>query len=154
MSRWTTKDLEKKGLRISGQVPDISVCTPIPGKIFIPKNVPSKKNSKRITTLGNGKKTLLSSKTCYNYERETSSSYRINKEIFQEMTKDLKPPFNVFFKLIRKDKQRFDYNNILQMVQDMMVSFEWLEDDNANFLIPVIVPYEIDKKNPGVFIWV
>jgi Holliday junction resolvase RusA-like endonuclease len=150
--RWTSKDIAKKGLRVSGnelETPDF-----IPGKIFIPFNVPSKKNSKNFVKLRNGKKKLVSSDACKKYEKAAKRYYLINAPVFRELTKDLKPPYTVFFKLVRATKQRFDYGNILQMVQDMMVECEWLEDDNADFLLPIPIQYEIDKENPGVFIWV
>ena len=33
-----------------------------------------------------------------------------------------------------------------------MVKHGWIEDDNANFIIPVIEDFEYDKNNPGVLI--
>lgn len=152
MTHWTSKDISSKGLRVSGiesETPDF-----IPGKIFIPLNVPSKKNSKKIITLKNGKRKVVSSDACKKYEKAAARDYRRNAVIFRELTKDLKPPYTIFFKLIRKTKQRFDYNNIIQAVQDLMVEHEWLEDDNADFILPIPIQYEVDKNNPGVFIWV
>jgi hypothetical protein len=40
--------------------------------------------------------------------------------------------------------------NIAQAVQDAMVNYDWIDDDNADELIPVFVPYEYDNKNPKV----
>ena len=33
-----------------------------------------------------------------------------------------------------------------------MVKAGWIEDDNADFIIPVFEHYTYDKKNPGVYI--
>jgi hypothetical protein len=37
-------------------------------------------------------------------------------------------------------------------VQDDMVTFGWIEDDNADCILPVFVEYKYDKVNPGVII--
>ena len=33
-----------------------------------------------------------------------------------------------------------------------MVKYGWIEDDNAEFIIPAFEQYTYDKKNPGVWI--
>ena len=33
-----------------------------------------------------------------------------------------------------------------------MVKNNWIEDDNAEYMIPVFEQYEYDKENPGVYI--
>jgi len=57
-------------------------------------------------------------------------------------------PLQVVFKIYRKSKRRFDYINIIQQLCDCMVKAGWIEDDNANILIPVFDKYEVDKDNP------
>jgi hypothetical protein len=37
-------------------------------------------------------------------------------------------------------------------VQDDMVKAGWIEDDNAEFILPVFEQYTYDKSNPGVWI--
>lgn len=115
--------------------------------IFIPKNVSSSKNGKRWTG-----KYLINSKTTMEYIKHTKRHYAENKDKFLEMTEDLEPPYYVSFKFIRDTRRRFDYVNPLQTVQDMMVKYEWIEDDNMKFIIPVLIPYELDKENAGVYI--
>ena len=44
----------------------------------------------------------------------------------------------------------FDYINPAQTVQDLMVKNEWIEDDNANYIIPRFEEFTYDKENPGV----
>ena len=64
------------------------------------------------------------------------------------------PPYSVGMYFIRDSKRRFDYNNISQIVTDLMAKHDWIEDDNADCIIPVFLGYEVDKKNAGVEITV
>ena len=48
----------------------------------------------------------------------------------------------------RKTKRDFDYNNIIQGLQDMMVKAGYLPDDNANYITPHFEDYEVDKRSP------
>jgi len=57
-------------------------------------------------------------------------------------------PYRVQFKIYRKNKQRFDYVNIIQSLADQMVKAGYLPDDSADYFIPVFEPYEVDKQNP------
>ena len=57
-------------------------------------------------------------------------------------------PLRVQFKIYRKNNQRFDYVNIVQSLADQMVKAGYLPDDNADYFIPVFVPYEVDASNP------
>jgi len=114
---------------------------------FILGNVPSSKNGKRWTG-----KYLIHSKTTMRYIKETKEDYlRLKKEFTKELSKH-EPPYKISFKFIRNSKRKFDYVNPLQTVQDLMVKYEWIEDDNATFLLPVFEPYEYNKVKPGVLI--
>ena len=113
--------------------------------IFIAGNVPSSKNSKRWTG-----KMLINSKTVMNYIKATKSQYVRNRDKFLEMTAGLEYPVVVSFKFIRGSRHKFDYINPAQTVQDLMVKNEWIEDDNANYIIPSFEEFEYDKENPGV----
>lgn len=116
-------------------------------KIFIPGNVPSSKNSKRWTG-----KMLINSKTVMKYIRESKEHYLRYKYDFIKQTENKTFPVKVSFKFIRKSKHKFDYINPAQTVQDLMVKNNWIEDDNAEYMIPVFEQYEYDKENPGVYI--
>lgn len=61
-------------------------------------------------------------------------------------------PYYVGLYFIRGSHHRFDYINAAQIVQDMMVKHGWIEDDNADYFVPVFLGYRYDKKNPGVVI--
>jgi len=59
-------------------------------------------------------------------------------------------PREIGFKFFRNSRHKFDYLNPAQTVQDEMVKYGWLEDDNMLCIIPVFFEYEYDKLNPGV----
>jgi hypothetical protein len=105
------------------------------GSIFIPGEVPSKKNSKRIIYRNNKPLIIDSHFTTY-YEKHTAIFYNLMKKNWLKMVNGKELPYSVKFTFGRRTLQRFDYLNIGQVVQDMMVSAGWLEDDNSNFIVP------------------
>lgn len=117
--------------------------------IFIPFNTPSSKNSKRWTG-----KMLINSKTVMAYKKNTNSYYLDNKNKFLEKIKNKKFPLNISLYFVRKDRRKFDYINISQIVFDMMQEYEWLEDDSMEFINPSFKGYHVDKNNPGVYIFI
>jgi len=116
-------------------------------KIFIGGNVPSSKNGKRWTG-----KMLIHSKTVMKYIQSSKSDYISNKEMFLKMLEGKEPPYKISFQFVRGSKHRFDYINPCQTVQDLMVKYGWIEDDNAEFVIPSFEQYTYNKENPGVII--
>jgi hypothetical protein len=114
--------------------------------IFIPGNVPSSKNSRQWT----GKYSIVS-KTTQRYRKATKEYWKKFRETF---INNLPPekPYIVEFKFIRGNKHKFDYPNPLQTVLDEMVRYGWIEDDNADVILPVFLPYEYNKDKPGVII--
>lgn len=113
--------------------------------IFIPGNVPSSKNSKQWTG-----KYLVHSKTTARYIKATAWRYIENKDYFHKMIEDKDAPYTVSFKFYRSTRRKFDYINAAQIVQDLMVKYKWIEDDNCAYMIPHFEPYEYNKDNPGV----
>jgi hypothetical protein len=71
-----------------------------------------------------------------------------NREEFDKRKK----PVEVYFKFIRGTKHKFDFINPAQAVQDEMVKYEWIPDDNADEIIPIFEKHEYNKDNPGVWI--
>jgi len=69
---------------------------------------------------------------------------------FREMIKNLPKPIVVGFRFVRDSRRKFDYINPAQTVQDLMVKFNWIDDDNADEIIPVFLPYEYNKTESGV----
>jgi len=118
---------------------------------FIPGNVPSSKNSKRVVR--HGSRTLvISSKQTMNYIKSTEAAWVISGKFFSRLISGMSKPLVVEFEFVRDSHRKFDYINPAQTVQDLMVRYGWIDDDNCDEIIPVFLPYRYDKKNPGVYI--
>ena len=114
-------------------------------KWFIPGNVPSSKNGRRWTG-----KYFIASKSTMKYRKDTKSFFEKYAPEFKEELKKHTLPVKVSFTFIRGSKHKFDYINPAQTTQDDMVTYDWIEDDNMENIIPVFEPYSYDKVNPGV----
>ena len=124
---------------------------------FIPHNVASLKNSRRPVTLETkiGKRpytTLIPSKPALSYQKLTDGYWKAYRAGFRQATESLERPLIIEFKFLRSTRRKFDYTNALDMVQDMMVKHGWIDDDNAEELLPVILPYDHNPNGPGVWI--
>lgn len=109
----------------------------------------SSKNSKRIVRFGN-KTAIISSKPYLASIKPIEQQLVLNRHRWAEETKNASKPLKIVFKIYRKTHRRFDYVNIIQGLQDLMVKCGWLSDDNADEMIPFFEPYEVDKNNPRV----
>lgn len=107
--------------------------------IFIPGNVSSSKNSKQWTG-----KYLVSSKQTQRYVKNTEWYWVQMRKDFRNMIKGLQKPLMIGFHFVRDSKRKYDYCNMLQICQDMMVKHQWIEDDNVDEMYPV--PFKIDGK--------
>ena len=116
-------------------------------RFFIPGNVPSSKNSKVWTG-----KFLINSKTTRAYIKESEDYWLTYTEEFRLIFDSLPKPVHVSFEFIRASRHKFDYANPLNTVQDLMVKYGWLPDDNADEILPVLVPYSYNKEKAGVYI--
>ena len=121
-------------------------------EIFIPFNVPSSKNSKQWTG-----KMLIHSKVTRNYIKDTKKFYVQAKAEFDKLVSDrtgIEPSsiLHIDMYFVRSSKRKFDYINPAQTVQDLMVKWEWIEDDNCDIIVPHFSGYHVDKENPGVII--
>ena len=114
---------------------------------WIPGNVPSSKNGRRWTG-----KYFIASKAVMNYRKATKDIYLGYTKDFKKALKDHDLPVKICFEFVRGSRHKFDYINPAQTVQDDMVKYGWIEDDNAEFIIPAFEKYSYDKKNPGVWI--
>ena len=115
--------------------------------IFIPGNVPSSKNNKQWTG-----KFLVWSKRAQLYIKETKEFWELYKDEFRSACNGLEKPYHVRFKFIRNSRHKFDYVNPSQSILDLMVKYGWIDDDNADEVLPIFEPYEYDKEKPGVYI--
>lgn len=114
--------------------------------LFLAGNVPSSKNSNTWTG-----KFLVKSKTCQRYIKDFGIQYNLCRENFREIFSQEKP-LRIGMYFVRDSKRRFDYINACQIIADLMVKAEWVEDDNADFFVPVFLGYCVDKDNPGVYL--
>jgi len=48
----------------------------------------------------------------------------------------------------RKTKQKFDYSNMVESIQDTLVKAGILEDDSYRHVVPVVDGMAIDKEHP------
>ncbi len=114
---------------------------------FIPGNVPSSKNGRRWTG-----KHFIASKSVMNYRKKTKEIYAKYAQEFKDAIINLPQPVHIQFTFIRGSKHKFDYINPAQTVQDDMVKAGWIDDDNADLLLPAFSEFKYDKENPGVII--
>jgi len=115
--------------------------------IFIPGNVPSSKNSRVWTG-----KFFIASKAVAKWRKESNKYWIDNKTNFLSSLTNKPFPLRIEFTFIRQSKHKFDYANPLNTVQDEMVKHGYIEDDNADIILPSLAPYKYDKLNPGVYI--
>lgn len=132
-------------------------------RIFIPGEVPSLKNSKVLylknknTKDGGTRKipAITSSNFVKKYKAESCWYYKLFAQNFRAMLKDKPKPYIIEFQFVREYHDIWDFANMVQMPQDMMVDFKWIEDDNVNVILPmpnVVEPYLINPLRPGVWI--
>lgn len=152
------------------------VDLPIRSKaFFIPGQVLSSKNHKRILKRRLKKKELAmeaargnytrkyryfigNTDAVHNYKAKTAKYFRMYAEEFRQTTAGMCPVFVEFLFIRRTKAVNWDFSNMVQLIQDQMRDYGWIEDDNIiNFCPvppldgPVVV---FDQKNPGVRITV
>lgn len=117
--------------------------------IYIRGNVPSSKNSKQWTG-----RTLIMSKTVREYDKNYGYQYFDPENIqkFKKMIEHEIKPLKIGFYFIRDSRRKFDYVNIAQYPLDMMVKNGWIDDDNAEEVIPIFLGYKVDKLKSGMII--
>lgn len=120
------------------------------GSIFIYGNVPSSKNSKVWTG-----RFLVQSAAVKKYLKLYEKQFILHRNQFLKMIKGKSRPLNIKFRYVRATRQRFDFINMAQIVQDLMVKHHWIEDDDYTNIVPHFEPgVAVDKNNAGVEITV
>lgn len=109
----------------------------------------SSKNSKRIVKRGD-KPFLIASDAYLAHKKALQQQLVYMKYEWSIEKVGAVKPLKIEFKIYRKTKRRFDYVNIIQGLLDCMTDCRWIDDDNADEVIPVFLPYEVDPKNPRV----
>ncbi len=61
---------------------------------------------------------------------------------------DWQYPIQLTIQFFRASKRSFDYNNMGQGVQDILVDCGIIRDDSIHDVVPVNLPAVIDRKNP------
>lgn len=123
--------------------------------ITVPFELYSSKNSKRILfNKATGRSFVAKSKQSEQNEKDLISFLSLMRGQFSGMIKGKEKPYRLHFKIYRQTKRRFDYVNIIQGLLDAMTKSGLIEDDNADILIPVFEPYEVDKNNPRTILWI
>lgn len=119
------------------------------GKIefFARGNVASLKNGKIKTRWG-----LIPSKSVQKYMKLYGEQW-FDEDFKREFLSQIKGkefPIRLHFYFIRDSRRKFDYINVAQICQDLLVKAHCLPDDNADYIIPVFESYHVDKHNAGV----
>ena len=110
----------------------------------------SKNSRKLIWNKQNKRYYLLKSDVARDNEDELCNKLINIRDNFKREAKYCSKPLIIEFKIYRQTKRIFDYINIIQNLCDCMVKADLIADDNANELLPVFIPYEVDKENPRV----
>ena len=118
--------------------------------IYIPYNTPSSKNSKFITKDGK----IINSELVRKWYSKTVPYWLNNKVQFLLQLKDKQPPYHIVFYFVRDSKRKFVYINALQVIQDAMQKYGWLENDNCDNIIPYFMPYKVDKTKAGCYLYI
>ena len=136
---------------------------------FLPYNVPSLKNSKVVTPRG-----VFPSKTVRKYlqklgikkysgSRRTVGTYKpkIRPNIFDIKLRDIRNiktyPLIFGFHFVRETRHKFDFNNAIHIISDLLVAHRFIPDDSMDYFLPTPFMvdgkwYSYDKKRSGVFI--
>lgn len=140
--------------------------------IFIPGRVYSSKNHERILikkVVQSKWKCLINSKWEYvvpyvaknenakNYQTKKLPYYLSKKPEWIKMKGNKDFPLYVEFLFAMPNKNSWDWNNLTQLVQDVMKKAGWVPDDDVNYILPCVpqmpkLAYFIDKRNPGIYI--
>jgi hypothetical protein len=147
--------------------------------IFIPINVPSSKNSREIVSPRSrrirvrgvevpdggvisardfrgsrfSRKRVIPSKLVREYIKKTEMVWIEYRARFHKMIEGKRKPYHVKFTFVRNTEQKFDFINAAQIVQDLMVKYGWIEDDDYKNIVPGFNPnVRVDPYNSGVYI--
>jgi|DEB0MinimDraft_6_1074348.scaffolds.fasta_scaffold08838_2 hypothetical protein len=129
-------------------------------QIWIPGNVPSSKNSKKIVMVGprgHRRPKMLWSDLADRYRARIRPILIAERYHWARLTSGITPPVVVGFHFVRNSRRKFDFSNACQTIADLMVGADWLADDNMKEFVPMPLPIEgrwcsYNKEKPGVII--
>jgi len=151
--------------------------------IYVPNNVPSLKNSKRIMQIPTGKTiccnakytklksysykcntcgqvssilakraSILPSKRHEAYFKEVMPIFEKNADKFLKMSTGIDFPLYVGFYFLRKIKNKWDWDNAITTVMDIMKKSGMIIEDDSTIIVPIPLGWHNDKDNGGVVI--
>ena len=121
-------------------------------KITIYGELHSSKNGKMIVSI-KGRPMLISKTSVRQAEKALQQQLLLNRANWFRIIEGYPKPLKIVFKIYRQTHRRFDYVNIVQQLLDCMTATGLIPDDNADEMIPFFEPYEVDKTNPRVDIF-
>ena len=95
--------------------------------LTIPLNPIPKKNSNRIARAGNGRSYVIPSNEAYEYQRQCG--FFLSRYTGQ-CGFPISMPVEVVYKFYRKDARRCDMTNLEEAMDDILVHYGILKDDN------------------------
>lgn len=111
----------------------------IPMRITLKGRIPSKKNNKQRTG-----KALISSKA---YRERESEQLQSLKEQVNKL--ELNDPIYIHYKFYMPDARKTDLSNKVESINDLLVKYWLLEDDNRTIIKQMFITSEgIDRNNP------
>lgn len=123
--------------------------------ITIPVELYSTKNGQQIIYSKKKQRLMVIKKLVAKRQESTLNLLLMaNKRTWDKMIEGKQFPLKVGFYIYRKTRRRWDWINILQGLQDAMVKANYLPDDNASYLTPYCLGWEVDKDKPRVEICV
>lgn len=118
-------------------------------EIMIPVNPRSKKNSQEIVfNKRTGHRMVIQNKRYTEYEKEC-------KKYIPKLEKPIDYPINLQCKFYVCDARKRDLANYIEAIQDILVKYNVLEDDNYNIVSSLNgCDMEISRDNPRVEIYI
>jgi Holliday junction resolvase RusA-like endonuclease len=113
-------------------------------KITLYGRIPSKKNSKNIIKRW-WRTFIVSSKEYIKWENEQIEYLWDNQTEILEWL----PPYKIEYNFYLPDKRKTDLSNKVESINDMLVKFWCIEDDNCEILQELHIYFKwVDKENP------
>lgn len=149
--------------------------------IFIKGNIPSLKNSKVKTKRGifssptvkkwlrtlNIQSFSSSKKLVKGYvDKDRPNKFEALRSEFNKMKIGKDDPLIIGYHQVRGSKRLFDFSNSVEIIQDLLTSHDFIEDDNVKYVFPVPMTkegeiassknrhllYSVSKESPGVWL--
>ena len=119
--------------------------------ITIPLNpIPKKNNTKIITNRATGRPMVIQSDRYRQYEKDSAIFLRRHSR-----REPIEEPVNLKCLFYRKDRRPIDLVNLLEAIQDILVKYDILKDDNSKIVASTDGSRVLyDKDNPRTEIYI